>query len=529
MFGSTVHRYIYIVLLALLGGCMVTSVWASNLVWVLLSVNWLLEGWSRPDGSKWSSSWREKWQMARGSRLLQALVALYLLYVAGMLWTANTTHGLSVLQVKLPLLVVPLIVLTSRPVSGRARGFVLGTYATTVLVVTIIALIRLLTIPELPYRDAVPYISHIRFALNCCMVIYLGCLGYLGRLGRLGILGKLGCLLIILWLLVFLALIHSYTAFAILAVVSLVSILTNRNPRRRWSGLALWILLAGGAAAVIGHEVKGYYRLIPQATAPLPSLTAGGRPYEHHCDGMIENGNYINNYLCPEELRNEWQRRSQIPYDSVGDDGYTLQPRLVRYLNALGLTKDSVGVNSLTDAQIKDIERGVDNPVYVSGNPLRKMVYVMLFERECHIHTRAVRGFTMLQRLELWRATLEVIQENPWYGVGTGDVDDALHARLAQMDSSLADTKKSTHNQYLALLAAFGVAGALLLLFLFLRACHTTSRRSPLMLAWLLTILISFLTEDTLDTLAGILFCTYFLAFRTPSCTNTIPSATESK
>ena len=35
-----------------------------------------------------------------------------------------------------------------------------------------------------------------------------------------------------------------------------------------------------------------------------------------------------------------------------------------------------------------------------------------------------------------------------------------------------------------------------------------------LMLPWLLTILISMVTEDTLATLAGILFCTFFLAFR---------------
>ena len=34
------------------------------------------------------------------------------------------------------------------------------------------------------------------------------------------------------------------------------------------------------------------------------------------------------------------------------------------------------------------------------------------------------------------------------------------------------------------------------------------------MLAWLFTILISCFTEDTFGTLAGILFSTYFLAFR---------------
>lgn len=520
MLPARVHRRIFIVLLSLLGGCMVCSVWAANLMWVLLLLNWLLEG-----------RWREKWQMARESTLLQALGALYLLYVVGMLWTSNMGHGLVALQVRLPLLVVPIVLLTTPPVKGRARLLAFGMYVATVVVVSVIALVRLLTIPDLPYRDAVPYISHIRFALNCCMVVYLVFLcnldniGKLGRLGNLGFLGKLGKGLLVLWMLVFLALIRSYTAFAILAVVSLVFVLM----RRQWLLTGLWLVVAAGAAIYVGHEAKAYYRLIPQTAEPLPVFTAGGRPYDHYCDGIIENGNYINNYLCPEELRAEWQRRSQVPYDSVGDEGYSLEPTLVRYLNALGLTKDSAGLWSLTEEQIQDIERGIANPIYNSHNPLRKMVYVMLFEREYYVHTHAVQGFTMIQRLELWRATLDVVRDHPWFGVGTGDVDDVLHARLAEMDSSLADTPKSTHNQYLAFLAAFGIVGILLLLLLFRRPLMAL--RSPLttlMLAWLITMLISFLTEDTLDTLPGILFCTYFLAFRQQQCTNITPSPTAS-
>ena len=523
MFGSLVHRRIYLVLLALLGGCMVCSVWAANLVWVLLLLNWLLEG-----------RWREKWQMARQSRLLQAIVALYLIYTIGMLWTTNITHGFNILQVKLPLLVVPLVVLTTKSVTGRARHLILTAYTTTILIVSAIALVRILAIPDLPYRDAVPYISHIRFALNCCMVVFLlvGCGRWTmgsGNASRYPLAILIIRILLILWMLVFLALIHSYTAFAILAVVSLVLLLVYY--RRRWPLVLLWFCLAGAVVFLVGREVKAYYRLIPQASQPLPSLTAGGRAYEHYCDGIIENGNYINNYLCPDELRDEWQRRSTVPYDSVGDEGYNLQPTLVRYLNALGLTKDSVGVNALTDKQVHDIEQGIANPVYASRNPLRKMVYVMLFEREYYVHTHAVQGFTMIQRLELWRATLDVVHDHPWFGVGTGDVDDALHARLAEMDSSLADTRKSTHSQYLGILAAFGILGCAILVFFLLRAfvAHRSSSLTPVMLAWVLTVLISFLTEDTLDTLAGILFCTYFLSFRTSQCTNTTPSATESE
>ena len=154
------------------------------------------------------------------------------------------------------------------------------------------------------------------------------------------------------------------------------------------------------------------------------------------------------------------------------------------------------------------------NPVYENGSPLKKMVYVMLLEREFYVHTHAVSGFTMLQRFELWDATLDVAKRNLWFGVGTGDVGDELHAVLAQRHSELSGTSKMSHNQYLSILAALGVVGLVVVLSLFLRAAPRLRRQSALMLAWLFTILISCLTEDTFGTLAGILFSTYFLAFR---------------
>ncbi len=482
---------------------MVTSTWASNLVWVLLGANWVLEG-----------RWREKWQMARESRLLQAFVVFYLLMLVGMLWTEHVGNGFAMLQVRLPLLVVPLVVLTSRPIVGRARRVVLALYAGTVLVVSAISLVRLYTIPDLPYRDAVPYISHIRFALNCCMVIYLLCGEATRQWSRRWPLA-LVCLLPTAYLLFFLLKIHSYTAVAVLAAVSIAVLLVYY---RRWPLLAAWLLVAGTLTVLVVHEVKAYYRMVPQASEPLVAYTAGGRPYVHRQDGIVESGNYINNYVCPEELRAEWERRSAVPYDSVDADGWTVQPTLVRYLNALGLTKDSVGVHSLTAQQIREVESRVPNPAYSSRNPIRKMVCVLLFEREFYLHTHAVRGFSMLQRFELWKATLHVIGGHRWSGVGTGDVDAELHAELRAMGSELADTQKRSHNQYLSLLAAFGVLGFVLLAVFFLRPLVGGHRSSPtltpLMFAWLLTVLISFLTEDTLDTLAGILFCTFFLAFR---------------
>ena len=502
MLSAKVHRTIYIVLVAILGASMVTSVFVANMAWVFLGLNWLLEG-----------RWREKWQMAKESRLLQAFVGFYVLMLAGMLWTSNTGAGWGTLQVMLPLLCVPMVMLTTRPITGNARKALLAWYTLAVFVVSIIGLVRWLTIPGLPHRAIVPYISHIRFALSCCMVVYL-CVGTLidDKAKPL----RWIAVPLIAWMLVFMVIIHSYTGIIVLALVSLVMLLTRW---RRWPLVMLWVLLVGGAAAVVGYEVKNYYHMVPMAEAPLREFTFNGRPYVHAQDGIIENGNYIDNYVCEEELRSEWNRRSTLDYDSSDARGYSIKFTLTRYLNALGLTKDSVGVAVLSDEQIASVERGVANPVYESGNVLRKMVYTMLLEREFYVHTHAVAGFTMLQRLEMWRAATHVIGEHPWFGVGTGDAVDNMHDYLVVNDSELSDKRMNCHSQYLGIMVALGIVGFAVVLLLFLRTVfplHKFRRAisGTLMLPWLLTILISMVTEDTLATLAGILFCTYFLAFR---------------
>ncbi|MBQ9417589.1 MAG: O-antigen ligase family protein [Bacteroidales bacterium] len=507
MLGEKAHRQIYTVLLALLGITMVSSVFAANLVWVLLGVNWLAEG-----------RWHDKWRRAKESRLLWAVGLFYGLLLVGMLWTSDTANGLRILEAKLPLLVLPLVILTTPPLAERPRRAVAAIYSVAVIVVSIIAIIRLNTIPDLPYRQAVPHLSHIRFSLNCCIVLYL----LVGQIHRptTPLAARLALLLSVGWLLAVLLSLHSLTALSILAIVSLAIPLY----RRRWAFALVWLTTMTATATIVGIEVKRYYRPSPLAQQPLPTFTAAGHPYIHLQDGLIENGNYINNHLCPEELASEWNKRSVLPYDGTAQNGYTIAATLIRYLNASGLTKDSVGVANLTDAEIRAVEQGVANPVYRQPNPIRRIVYTTLFEREHYRHTHATAGFSNLQRLALWEATADIIAHHPLAGVGTGDVVQAIQEVLTLRGSDLAGTPMRSHNQYLGTAAAVGLPAALLVLLLVLWAAYrawsrrhsATSRATAFALAYALTIAISMLTEDTLDTLMGILVSLFPLVLLPP-------------
>lgn len=486
---------------------MVTSIGMSNVVWVLLLANWVLEG-----------RWHEKWLMVRGSRLLQAVGVLFLLHVAGLLWTTDLQAGLHVVERLLPWMAVPLVVLTSRPLEDRARQIVLGLYMGTVFVVTIIGLVRWLTLPDLPYREIVPFISHIRFALNCCMVIVLS---FAGIRQAERPLTKTVLIALILWMLAFLLLLRSYTAFAVLPLAALVVIF---HLRRRWPWLAVWIAIVGGLASYVAVEYHSYHRLSPLASKPLPPLTANGHPYLHLQDGLVENGNYLHNYLCYDELRAAWPQRSSVPLDSLTASGHTVEGDLVRYLNALGLTKDSAGVAALTDGQVEEIGSGVANPIYRHGSLPKKMLYVIFFEYENYRRCRAVEGFSMLQRFELWTAASHIIRQHPWTGVGTGDLEQAMEADFRASRSPLQDSHLMPHNEYLTLMSLLGIPAFLLIALFFLRAAPALRRQTLWMMAWTVTVLVSCLTENTLDSLAGILFSTWFMAFRRGQETTPAPA-----
>lgn len=485
----------YPVLLCALGITISTSNFMMNLLWVLLSVNWLLGG-----------NWRQRWLAIKSNPLLQAYIVLFILYLFGQIFTSNQSYGWHTVKQMLPVLLVPLVVLTSRPLTTFEFNSLKSHYVGTVAIVSLIGLIRYLTIENLPYRDIVPFISHIRFSLNVCVCL---CLLVVESLHGKILWQRILSVVLVVWLFFYLLLQQSYTGFVALAVVAVVAAILSR---RRWAVITCIAFLGLMAGTTIYH-VRAYYHLNPMYQS-MAATTVNGNPYAVGDDYFIESGGYIHQLVCPEELYSEWPRHSQVPLDSIVDNGYNVYSALLRYLNASGLTKDSLGISRLTQDDIVAIEHGVANPAYLSQGSLKKTFGVILYEYETMRHYRCVQDFTMLERFELWKAACLAIAQNPLFGVGTGDVVDVHHRTLETMDSVLVGTQKHVHNQYLTWLLMFGAIGALLLLVMFCRAFWHLRLSSNLVAALYLTIiLVSFLTEDTLDTLAGRMFFVFFVCF----------------
>ncbi|MBP5515637.1 MAG: O-antigen ligase family protein [Bacteroidales bacterium] len=537
----TIHHSIYFILLVLLAGSQSLSNWMMSGMEILLAVNWALE-----------CDFRRKYQTARHSPLLAAFLVLAMVHVIWLIPSHNTSYGLYDIFCKLPLIAIPLILLSSRPLNKKQLSFLAFFYVGAVFVVTIIGRVRYATMPDLPYREIIPYISHIRFALNVCLSIILllwFCHANLGshrkdkRWKTLTIVSV--SLAAAASLVQFLFIIQSYTGLVILILTTIIVLivfrpkgrLLNKTRNNKYSeeksieyknkianeepgiNKTIRAFLFSFAAlilvftALVGKYIFDYYRPVPLMKQPLAEFTANGNPYQHKQDGLIENGNAVNNYISCKELEKEWVKRSNVPMYSVTENSYTVYPTLLRYLNALGTTKDSIGMQLLSDKDIALIEKGVANPVYSDGSKLRQMVYVMLYEYESSRSLGVVCNFTMLQRIELWRNAWRVFLKHPVFGTGTGDVADECKAQLAADHSPMASQRpRNIHNQYLALLVTFGLVGFLIVFAAFIWAIHKERLyKSPIVVAYLCIVLISFITENTLSTLAGCVFSSLFL------------------
>ncbi|MGQ0828694.1 MAG: O-antigen ligase family protein, partial [Bacteroidota bacterium] len=248
----------------------------------------------------------------------------------------------------------------------------------------------------------------------------------------------------------------------------------------------------------------------------LDKHTSQGNLYEHDLKGKYtENGHYVWIYYCENELEQSWNQRSSIKFHNKDLKGNQLSFTLVRYLASKGLRKDADALRTLTDEEIKAIERGVVNVNYPDMSSLRGRLHEICWELELYKTSGDPNGHSLTQRFEYWKAALNIIKENTLIGVGTGDVQKAFDVYYEKTNSSLfKEWRLRAHNQYLSIAVAFGIIG--LIWFLFSLIYPVIKQKMVfdyLYITFFIIALVSFFTEDTLETQAGVTFYAFLNTF----------------
>ena len=487
------------------------SMFLMSISTILLILNWL--AWGNP---------LRRVKQFLGNPSAWVFFLLFLFHIIGGLYSTDMEFYWEDLRMKVPLAAYPLVLGSTPALSQKQWAITWKIFLSALVGSTLVSLSIHLGIYQVDvesFRDLSPFISHVRLSLLICVGISFLFLQFLKPSEKL--LSKLFHLILISWFVYVLNLLESLTGFLILGVLSLITIgwliFRVRHWLIRYCLFALLIVLPIG---LVGNFIAQYFSSKEVWTSPnLEQNTPSGHPYIH--DDHIrdtENGHYIFQYICWPELHNEWAKRSALSLDSLQASGYKVGAGLIRYMASKNLRKDSAGLWRLTDEDIKAIERGETNYKYQSGT-IRHRIYNSLREFDGYLNGH-VNGSSLAQHIEYQRTGWRIFTQQPWFGVGTGDLKIAFDRQYEIDRSSLEpEFRLRAHNQYLSILIAFGIVGGLLFLFtIFFPVFWSKQYNNPYLLAFLLIALISFFSEDTLESQAGVSFFIFFYGLFVWAC-----------
>lgn len=161
---------------------------------------------------------------------------------------------------------------------------------------------------------------------------------------------------------------------------------------------------------------------------------------------------------------------------------------------------------------IRLIEQGKANYLYGKKFSMYNQMYLIIWQIDVFRKSGNPSGHSVTQRILYLKAAIDIIRDNFWYGVGTGDVINSYSAYYKEIDSPLSERwRLRAHNQLLTFLLTYGIFGFIWILVGFLYPVYLERKWNDyFMIVFLLVGFFSMLNEDTLETHTGVSFFAIF-------------------
>ena len=479
---------------------------------ILLAAIWLLEG-----------NFNKKFSDVKRDIPLLVFLSIYLVHIIWLLHSSDFSYGLHDLQMKLPLLGFPIIFSSIDSLNTKQRKLVLSFFMLALFISAIIGIIIFLGASKKTITDAREisiFISHIRLALMLNLGIFSGIWMIFQKGDSLFKNEKIFYLLMIIVLSIFIFVLKSLTGIVVYVFLILFSLIRlsflQENKKIR---LLILVLIFAIPGIILGYSWHCYSRFYKTDTVDLQKLerkTASGNNYVHNIlNKNTENGHYVWLYLSERELREGWNSRSNFKYDGKDKKGQEIKFTLIRYLTSKGLRKDLNGVMLLNEKDISLIESGIANYIYGNKWNFYPYVYRVIWEIDAYKKGDNPAGHSAAQRLVYLNIAKEIIKNNFWFGVGTGDVQKEFNKVYESKHNEIPiHWRRRAHNQFITFWIAFGLIGLSITLFGFFWPVIRRLKLSDYPgYIFILIAILSMLNEDTLETQAGATFIAFFYSF----------------
>ena len=401
----------------------------------------------------------------------------------------------------LPLVLAPLFLQNLSPLSKQDENLIWRVFFSSVGVAALICVAyAVVKYPLAEPRSASFFISHIRFSLMAVLALIAA-----WRLP--GILPSYLKLALTAVVCSFFFLVGTLTGWGVL-IVLIILLFASKSKRNTLVVLGSTLVASG----ILFYFLANTAQTIVIQTELIQSEK--GEKYIHQSNNFqTENGNRIFINIAPLELENAWMARTNIHLLQKDGRRQLVQTTLIRYLASKGLTKDAAGIDQLSDADISNILAGNTNCNEPQWNALEKRWHQIVFEYQTFQSGENPSGHSIFQRLEYYKAAKFIVERNPLFGVGQGNVKSAYNEAYKQTSPNLDErVQHPVHNQFLSYWIAAGLA-AILSFLLYFYFMWKQGRVNELALAFVIIAGLSCLTEDTLTSQPGVAFFAFFSTF----------------
>jgi len=467
---------VYFLGLCLLAASIPLSKVGMSIAQILLVGNWLIE-WHLP--MKFKSFFR--------NRTALILCSLYILHIIGLLYTVDFDYALKDLKIKLPMLILPLIIATSESLNYKKFRVLIIVFSLGLFASTLHAFYQYVTHNYQDIRDICVFVSHLRISMLICISIFF-LLKFTLSDKELGRKLKFAFVFLILWFIYFLFILKSFTGPLLIIVCFSTLIIINLSHIKkiivRVALVSVIILVPVIILVYVLHTYNKYF-----------SYTRKENPRQEIVG-----------------MQKVWNNRSKINYNGLDLDGDSIKYTLNSFLNSKEQSRDSASIACLSNEEVKAIEDGIDDVNLVNMHSLQARIYQALWEYKYYMITGNPTGYSIMQRLEYWRASIGIIKDNLLFGVGTGDVNIAFAEQYEKMNSPLSMRwRLKAHNQFLSFGVAFGIVGILwFVIVLFYPLFKRKFRTDFYYQIFFIILFCSMLTEDTIESQAGLTIYVFF-------------------
>jgi hypothetical protein len=367
---------------------------------------------------------------------------------------------------------MPIIISTSPVPDSKKIRLLLMLFISSVFVVSVVGMITMLLKEPLDFREASPFIPNIYF----CIMLLIAAFQFpiLARTFEHKKMWFYLSLVVSGWFIFFIFYLRSLSGIAALAGVTFYTVLyfvfNHKSLILKTITAIAFLVFVGSISWLLVYMYNKTHTENYVDFRSLPTQTQRGTFYHHDTlDVLRENGNLVYINIADDELEEAWNSRSNFEFFGNDLSNHELRYTLYRYMSSKGLIKDYEGVNALSDADIKAIERGTTNYLYNEWTGLhirlhQMMMGVYVYRKSSH---QDPTWSTLTERIDLWRASLHAFKEYPLFGWGTGSILNAMNYGLEINQSKLIGKNMKPHNQYIYILLILGVFGLIAFLSLY--------------------------------------------------------------